>query len=68
MASLPGELDPVGDDHVVVVETKTNERINLAAMRERVAESVWKPFLISTSTSYVKTERKHIEAKARDII
>ena len=55
---ISGDLPLEGDDCTVVVETKVNERIDLGAMREHVPEKVWKPFLISKPTAYVKAERK----------
>lgn len=53
-----GNLDPDGDDHVVVVETKVNERIDGRSMRQNVNEAIWRPYLISTPVTHVKTERK----------
>jgi hypothetical protein len=50
--------DPIGDDHVVVVETKTNERIDLDQMREHVDEEVWRPYVVSKETVYVSVKRK----------
>jgi spermidine/putrescine-binding protein len=55
---VDGSLDLDGDDYVAAVTTVVNERIYLRAMREHIPESVWKPFLISTPSVYVRTERK----------
>jgi hypothetical protein len=54
---IDGTLDPIGDDHVVVVERKENQRIDSAAMRKNVAEEIWRPYLISSVNDYV-TVRK----------
>lgn len=62
-----GDLDPVGDDHIVLVDTKVNQRIDLRAMRQHVDAAIWSPFLIATPTTYVRTERKTgDEANKRD--
>jgi hypothetical protein len=47
---VDGELDLEGDDHVAVVTTVVNERIDLRAMRQNLPESVWSPYVTSTPT------------------
>ncbi|MBR0914891.1 hypothetical protein [Bradyrhizobium japonicum] len=53
-----GNLDPDGDDHIVVVETKVNERIDGRSMRKNLDEAIWRPYLIATPVAYVKSEQK----------
>jgi hypothetical protein len=55
---INGTLPLTGDEHTVVVETKINERIDLKAMRERVPESVWRPFVISTTANRVTVQKR----------
>jgi hypothetical protein len=55
---ITGELDPVGDEYVVTVETKVNERIYLQSMRENLPEEVWRPFLVEKPVTYVNVKRK----------
>lgn len=50
---ISGTLPLAGDENTVVVETKTNERIDAKAMRANVAEEVWRPYVIATATTYV---------------
>jgi hypothetical protein len=57
---IAGTLPPDGDENIVVVERKISERLDLRALRKRVPESVWAPFLISTATSRV-TLRKRVK-------
>jgi uncharacterized protein (UPF0548 family) len=61
---IAGDLPLEGDEHVVSVEVKINERIDARAMRQNVDESIWAPYLISTPSSYIKTERKHVTQKS----
>jgi hypothetical protein len=55
---ISGALALEGDDYVVVVEKKQDQRLDLVAMRQHVPESIWSPYLITTTTNYVKTRRK----------
>jgi hypothetical protein len=55
---INGTLDPQGDDHMVVVETKTNERLDLKRMRETVDTSIWSPYLIQKQTAYVTLRKR----------
>jgi hypothetical protein len=50
--------DPVGDDYTVTVDRKTIERVDLDAMRQHIAEEVWKPFLVSKEITYVNCRRR----------
>jgi hypothetical protein len=60
-AFIHGELPLDGDEYTVTVDTKISERIDLRAMRKSVAESIWSPFVISTTTNRV-TVRKQGDA------
>jgi hypothetical protein len=55
---ISGDLDLAGDDYVVIVEAKVNERLNLRAMREREPAHVWQPYVIAAPSVYVRTARK----------
>jgi hypothetical protein len=55
---ITGALDPAGDEYVVTVETKLNQRIDLDAMREHVPERIWRPYVVSKETAYVSVRRK----------
>jgi hypothetical protein len=55
---IAGDLPLEGDDYAVIIETKLTERVDLDAMRERVAESVWRPFVIEKSTTYVNVRKR----------
>jgi hypothetical protein len=55
---INGTLPLTGDEHIVVVETKVNERLDLKAMRQHVAEAIWRPFVISTAASRVSVKPK----------
>jgi hypothetical protein len=54
---ISGALDPVGDDVVVTIEVKPNQRIDLDLMREH-DESIWKPFLIEKPITYVNCRKR----------
>ena len=55
---ISGELPPQGDEHTVVIEHKTNQRVDLRAMRQNVAQEVWAPFLIESEAVYVTVRRR----------
>jgi hypothetical protein len=55
---IAGDLDLQGDENTVVIEVKTNERLDLKAMRQRVDEATWRPFLVSKEIAYVNVRRK----------
>jgi len=55
---IAGDLPLEGDDFVVVIDRKKVERVDLDAMRRRVAEEVWKPFLVSRETIYVNCRKR----------
>jgi hypothetical protein len=55
---IAGALDAVGDNFVVIVERKVNTRIDGRAMREQVAESVWRPYLVEKAVDYVNVRRR----------
>jgi hypothetical protein len=55
---IAGTLDPVGDGYTVAIETKINERIDLAEMRQRIAERIWKPYVVEKSVTYVNVRRR----------
>ncbi|OKO80154.1 hypothetical protein AC629_27885 [Bradyrhizobium sp. NAS80.1] len=55
---ISGALPLDGDDFTVEIETRINERLDLAAMRAAIPESIWSPFLLSSSCIYVKTRKR----------
>ncbi|OKO91558.1 hypothetical protein AC629_02345 [Bradyrhizobium sp. NAS80.1] len=55
---ISGALDPIGDQYTVTVETRTNQRINLAEMRQHVAGEIWTPYLVEKVTSYVCVRKR----------
>jgi hypothetical protein len=58
---LSGDLDPIGDEFSVTVETKLNERINLKEMRKVVPEEIWRPYLVTSQNDRVVTTRRDRE-------
>jgi hypothetical protein len=55
---ISGDLPRDGDDFVVVIETKTNARLDLDRMRRHVAETIWRPYVVETSVTHVNVRRK----------
>jgi hypothetical protein len=57
---LDGALPLEGDDHIVVVERKINERLDLRRMREQqvVPESVLAPYVVTSETVYVTLRQR----------
>jgi hypothetical protein len=55
---ISGGLSREGDDHIVSVEVKPNERVELAEMRKHVDESIWKPFVIERPVTYVNVRKR----------
>jgi len=55
---ISGDLPLEGDAFTVIIDRKATERVDLALMRERLPEEVWRPFLISTPSTYVNLRRK----------
>jgi hypothetical protein len=50
---INGSLSTEGIEHDVVIETKLNERLNLALMREQMPPHVWAPYVIKAESRYV---------------
>ena len=55
---ISGELPLEGDQYVVEVEEKINQRLDLAAMRERVDPAIWSPYLIDKPSTYVNVRKR----------
>jgi hypothetical protein len=56
---IAGTLDPIGDDFMVEVEEKINERLDLKAMRRGVPEAIWSPYLISRPSTYITLKKRN---------
>jgi hypothetical protein len=62
---VSGRLDRQGDDFDVEVVDRINERIDLKRMRASVDASIWAPFLVSSSSTYVTLRKNRSQHEHR---
>lgn len=54
---ISGGLNPIGDEHVVVVDTTLGERIDTQALKREWGMAMLRPFVFKTETTYVKLKK-----------
>jgi hypothetical protein len=55
---ITGDLDLIGDDYRVIVSSGAKERIDTRALRRDFKPSVLRPYLKSTTVTFVRAELK----------
>ncbi len=55
---IDGELDAVGDEHVVVITTSRSERIDTQALKREWGMAKLRPFVTESETTFVKLKKR----------
>jgi len=53
-----GDLDTVGDEHVVVITTSRSEKIDTQALKREWGMAKLRPFVTETETTFVKLKKR----------
>lgn len=55
---IDGDLDAVGDEHVVIVTTTRSERSDTQALKREWGMAKLRPFVTETETTFVKLKKR----------